>query len=523
MTYAFNLLDEPWIPCVAMDGHVEELSLRDTLVQAHAWRELGGESPLVTASLYRLLLAVLHRVFGPADREAWHALWQAGRWDAVALDAYLSRWRHRFDLFGAGHPFYQDGAASKPVNPVGSLLHELSKNDTFYDHRTNEGVALSPAEAARHLVTAQAYGRWMTKGPYGQLPFGTCARGITFLARGQTLFQDLALNLIRYPTREDVVPCEASDAPCWEMDDAFQPTRSRPLGYLDHLTWLSRRIRLIPEDSAGGVIIRTAVIAPGLRMSDDLRSPMMQHRSRNKRGWKGWLAFSEDRALWRDSAPIFRLPPAEGGASSEHDTCAPAVVEWLASLVEDGHLDVSDTHRLAAYGMAGDLNQYRVHFFRSEHLPLPLALLKDQRLVTHLEESLAVAEAVRGQLWGALSALAAQVLFHKEGAALSQNERQERDRVLRAWAGERRYWAALEPAFWVLMDTLPQDVAAARRAWATSLRAAAWDALQAVIAGLPEDASSLKAAVLAGGQLGAGLTKALANYESITVERSDAA
>ncbi|MBC7235520.1 MAG: type I-E CRISPR-associated protein Cse1/CasA, partial [Chloroflexi bacterium] len=172
MPYSFNLVDEKWIPCVAFDGSVEELSLRDALVQAHLYRELGGESPLVTVALYRLLLAVLHRVFGPKDRDAWRELWLSKRWDSAALDAYLTRWQHRFDLFDEQRPFFQADHPTILPNPIGNLLHELCKNDTFYDHRTLDGVELNPAEATRHLLTAQAFGRWMTKGPYGQLPFG---------------------------------------------------------------------------------------------------------------------------------------------------------------------------------------------------------------------------------------------------------------------------------------------------------------------------------------------------------------
>lgn len=65
MTISFNLIDEPWIPCIRLDGKPDELSLRAVFAQAHQLREIRGDSPLETASLHRLLLAVLHRVFGP--------------------------------------------------------------------------------------------------------------------------------------------------------------------------------------------------------------------------------------------------------------------------------------------------------------------------------------------------------------------------------------------------------------------------------------------------------------------------
>jgi len=105
MTASFDLISEPWVPCVGRDGQAVELGLQDVLVRAHELRELGGESPLVTAALHRLLLVVLHRVFGSADYDAWYALWQAGRFDPTVLDAYFAQWRERFDLFHPARPF----------------------------------------------------------------------------------------------------------------------------------------------------------------------------------------------------------------------------------------------------------------------------------------------------------------------------------------------------------------------------------------------------------------------------------
>jgi len=425
------------------------------------------------------------------------------------MEAYLAKWRHRFDLFDAERPFYQADHPTIQPNPVGDLLHELCKADTFFDHRTGDGIVLSPPEAARHLVAAQAFGRWMLKGVYGQLPFGTCARGIIFFAKGATLFEDLALNLIRYPTRGDVMPCvEGSDVPSWEMDDPFEPKRTLPFGYLDYLTWLSRRVLLVPAQQDGRVFVRFAKIAPGLRMTDDMRNPAMQHKNRKKRGWKSWLAFSEDRALWRDSATILQLPPSQGHEGE--DLCPPAVLEWLATLVSNGELNVNQSRRLAGMGMAGDLNQYRVHFYRREELPLPLDYLKDQKgrnLVYHLDQAITLAENAWHQLWGALSSLAVEVLFHKEAQALSEAERDQRNAMLTSWGAERHYWAALELPFYTFIQDLPAHTQPARATWAGVVRRAVWQALEGAIAGLGEDPPALKAAVSARGQLGAGLHK----------------
>ena len=51
MTYSFNLIDQPWIPCTMPDGSHTELSLQDTLLQAHEIREIFDQSPLVTVRI----------------------------------------------------------------------------------------------------------------------------------------------------------------------------------------------------------------------------------------------------------------------------------------------------------------------------------------------------------------------------------------------------------------------------------------------------------------------------------------
>ena len=162
MTATYDLRTQPWIPCMRNDGAVVTLGLQTALAEAHTLRELGGESPLVTAALYRLLLAVLHRVYdGPADPDAWGAIWDARQFDAARLDAYFDRWGERFDLFHPERPFYQ--AADERVKPKSLsdfIFHAASGNNaTLFDHHTDEGgLVLMPSEAARMMLAAQTFG-----------------------------------------------------------------------------------------------------------------------------------------------------------------------------------------------------------------------------------------------------------------------------------------------------------------------------------------------------------------------------
>ena len=65
----FNLLEEPWIRVLRPDCRVEEVSLRQVLLQAQAYSDLAGELPTQDVAVLRLLLAVLHGVFGRVNAQ----------------------------------------------------------------------------------------------------------------------------------------------------------------------------------------------------------------------------------------------------------------------------------------------------------------------------------------------------------------------------------------------------------------------------------------------------------------------
>lgn len=499
MTASFDLISQPWIPCVGQDGFPAELGLRDALVGAHDLHELGGESPLVTAALHRLLLVVLHRVFGPEGYDAWYGLWQAGRFDPATLDAYFAQWRERFDLFHPVRPFYQ--AADERVKPksLTSLVHDVASgnNATLFDHHTDEGgLTLRPAQAARFLLVAQAFGLAGLSGLPQKFTDGPCARGIIFLVQGDTLFETLLLNLLRYD-EEHPLPRRPDDRPAWEMTDPFQDDRSTPRGYLDYLTWQNRRILLLPEATDDGVVIRQMTLAPGLRLGEGIADPMKPYRRDEKRGLLP-LRFNEDRALWRDSATLLQLDAPE--------SYAPRAFVWLGALVGEGYLP-RGTRRTLALGMAND--QAKVEFYRTEHLPLPLAYLRDQQLVNSLRaDVLGVAEDVARQLWGAARTMATFVLAPQaDSETAHQPIRDDMDRVMAPWGIERRYWSRLEVPFRLALEGLPERREETLAIWQQTLRHIAWGTFDGVTEDVETDPRALKAVVRGREQLAAGLVK----------------
>ena len=274
----FDLRDAPWLPVVWADGREEELGLRDALLHAHELRELRDASPLVTAAAHRLLIAVVHRAYAtggrvaaPANKEEWGVMWTRGAFDAAPLVAYLDgdRCRDRFDLFHPTRPFYQSATLVDPdlEKPASNLVLELTTaGPTLFDHTTDETtVQFTPAQAARALIARQAFavgGRiTFEKGQseHGSADAAPLFKGAVLLVRGNALFETLMLNLHQY-SRDSGVPfagMKPDDCPAWERDDATKTGDRQIAGYLDLLTWQSRRIRLIPTlDSDGGVMVQ---------------------------------------------------------------------------------------------------------------------------------------------------------------------------------------------------------------------------------------------------------------------------
>ncbi len=497
MRLSFNLIDEPWIPCLRADSTLVELGLREAILRAHEVREIVAENPLATGALYRLLLALLHRVYGPADEDAWLALWQASRWEAGPLDAYLGHWHDRFDLFDPQRPFLQRADPRVRPRPVTVLLPEAASgnNPTLFDH-TVEGdpVSLTPAQAARALLAALAFGLAGLSGLPAKFTDAPCARGALFVAEGDTLFETLCLNLARYPRPEDA----PEDRPSWEVDDPSQPRRDRPLGRLDLYTWPNRNILLLPEGGGPGAVVRQATMAPNLPLHPDVLDPMKCFRVDPKRGHLP-LRFTEERALWRDVTVLL---------ATTESSRPPLAAGWLRGLVDWGYLPRQRRLRFVGIGMAND--QAKVNFIRTERLPLPLEYLAEKALVDAVEECLQLAEEVARQLWGAAQTLARVLLSPGNGGADGREPRREDVAPLTGqWAVERHYWSRLELPFRELLVALPADLTGSRLAWRETLRTCAREALEAVCRSLEQDPRRMKAVVRARDQLTAGLARVL--------------
>lgn len=387
--FSFNLIDENWIPCIRADGRFATLTLRQIFAEAHNLYDVAGDTPLQTAALYRLLIAILLRVYQPTapDFETWQGMWRSPTWDIDRLNAYLDNWRHRFDLFDKERPFYQSDSDDSRVRPkpITSIKYGNGfLHNPLFDH-DNEAVEqpLTAAEAARNLITVQTFG--LGGGHKGMFTDAPWSKGILFFVQGNTLKETLFLNLLPYPDESRVgigVVDTPQDAPAWEQEDPFALKGGFPLGYLDYLTWQNRRILLFPEWRAGQLMVAQWQVGGGLSLDSTVADPLKFYFKHEKEGLQV-RQFDESRGLWPNSYALFA--PMDVGFNWY--SVPPAAFTHLKLLINEMELlEPYTIYRCKALGQGK--NQAKVEYLREEQFPFPLRYLIDEALRDQLRNAL---------------------------------------------------------------------------------------------------------------------------------------
>jgi len=504
MTLNFNLVDEPWIPCIFPDGSKAHLGLLDVLGRAHEIKEIYDPSPLVVMALHRLLLTILHRNFLVSNPGDWKIIWQQGCWDVQILSGYFDRWRHRFNLFDRVRPFYQVHQMAEVREPlsVQKLVEEAASgnNPTLFDHSCkNAPTPVTAGFAARYVVTYQSFALGGGVSQPENFTHAPLVRGYSVLVLGDNLFETLAFNILVY-TRERPVPGKGKDdLPIWEQEPQPQPTKGpiKPKGYLDYLTWQSRRICLLPDPRTGQVI--DCQILQNRRLADDFcEDPFMAYNRDEKRGIFP-RKIDQDKALWRDCQALLEMPEASSAF------LRPEIFNWIARL---RNFQAIDPNRVLFFAVAGlGADRAKVFLWRHERLPLPLAYLEDKDLLSKLQGAIVLAEDVAWILRRFLQNVARLLVSLGEGNSMgpdSKAVRQAADNLLKNWAPARLYFSQLETPFRRLMLALPGDQADDGEGgidyggnelpkWKKVLRQAAKGAFMIVTSGLGGEVRILKA------------------------------
>lgn len=475
----FNLVDEPWIRCIDYGGARRTLSLCDTLLQAHELREISDRPP-VTAALTRLLAALAHRVLeGPATPEAWGDAWDRGRFDPAAVIGYFGSWRPYFDLFDAELPFFQSRLDRAKLLPPAALDPALATghNPTLFDHSTTAKAAPIPAaEAARLLVALQAFAAGgLVSGEAGGRTSAAAAPvsgSWVFIATGPTLFHTLLLNTPVYdPDAEKPFAPMGVDRPVWERKTVIEQCERPPAGWLDLLTYPSRRVWLLPDPSAPAWPAVTGVAItdgnrPGTGWEPRGRDIALAFKATKAKGWSPLRPF-EGRDLWRDADVLFVGHSAEAAK--------PPVLEHVAAMLDRGLIDVDLPLGLDACALATDKAKYL--FWRQQRLSARAGILRSDAAADLIAGALAAAHNVAAEMRAGVALLAGP-----QGGANLDSKARER---LQLWMDHAmgEFWAPLAVGFAALLNDLA-DERSALSGWSACLVdavARAWDSWESTV------------------------------------------
>lgn len=407
----FNLLDEPWIPCVLMDGGVRELSMRDVLGGAVNIRSISGDLPQQTVPLERLLLAMLYCAYCDPEagrgqmRDEWCRIWNRASFDADVLEDYMDEFHDRFYLLDPEHPFYQvPGLAyggKKEYDPISEMIADVPKPDKFLFSMRSAGSleSIDFAQAARWLVFLQAYdtagiktpvigNTHVNKGkvyaPKGMAGTGWLGAAGPVAVEGDSLFRTLMLNWCLYDTKNNTVKMfgNADDMAPWEFDESPGPditVRASFTGPVNTLTFQSRRLRLIPNEDGDRIIgivnCYGDVIAP--YNTDECEKMTAWRHSVPQQKKLGLSApplmpvtHDASKALWRGLAPMV--------AVGESDL-RPGVIRWVEELQREDCLNgdhLLSTFSIHAQGMTYGTQSSVYETGIDDVLQLPLAFAR---------------------------------------------------------------------------------------------------------------------------------------------------
>ncbi len=235
-SFSFNLLDEPWIPCLNNDGKLRRIGVREALTQAGTIRQIAASNPMDRLAILRFLLALLYWCKGNPPTEA----------ESAPDDSFPTEWfakldqnRDCFNLLGEGRRFYQYRGKREMPLTANYLVHEIptGTNLWHFRHATDGVDGLCPACCALGLLRLPLFA---TSGGSGKPPGINMKPPLYVIPVGDSLAKTLRLSWCSAPSL---------GTPAWEKPDISLPkTGEVPL--LTGLSWLPRRVWLgNPEES----------------------------------------------------------------------------------------------------------------------------------------------------------------------------------------------------------------------------------------------------------------------------------
>lgn len=449
----FNLIDEHWIPVKLLDGTRDELGIRDTLLRAHEIATIEDPSPLVVASMYRFLLAVLYRALeGPTDIDQAKTLFKDGL-PGEKIATYLNAWRDRFWLFHEKYPFAQNPNIPKDeIEPWTKLTAEYNatSNKVLFDHtNTKKPGVKEPRECARWLLSTMTFS---ISGGRGYYP-SPSPNAMMCIPLGKNLYETFCYCLVPYPNRHVML----EDSALWERDPQALPLatpKQMAAGYADLFTWQPRMI-LLEELPLGGVAAMRFVAGKGFENPSKNPDPMQAYKADTTYG-KLPVRFRDDRGTWRDFDSL--LP--------DNSDLAPLTIQHAIHLA--GKKVEKLPKSVLVLGLKYEPPSANVDLWRMERFALPGALAGDRFIRAEIRKLLSDAEDSQKSLWDACSSFARDLLSRGARTPVKEDVR----KFVKQMPSIPWYWSALESRFHDILSeyTLDRDPDDIRSQWLKSVR-----------------------------------------------------
>ncbi len=436
-----NLVSDPWISVLMVDGKHRAISLREAFDDADRIADLAL-NPCQRIAVMRLLICVTQAALdGPAHDSDWSAC--RSRLRDAAL-GYLDHWRYRFELFGPG-AFLQVEKLTTEANALADKLDltaACGNNPTLFDHAAApSGRVPSPAKLAMDLLVFQVYspggliGQVMWDGEETQKSseLAPALEGsmLHTIIRGATLADTIHFNLLA----KDQVGIWGN--PTWTLDRFLRKEMQKNARtYLGRLVPACRAVNCTPESA--GITLANAITCPKLPEGREPTGTVIMRR-RGAEEACGYVAVSLAKHPWRELGAILALSQADlqGGA---------------LALSRIRLLPVTDFD-IWTGGLAA--NKSKLLDMAEWSFRLPHALL-DTTCLKQYQKGVELANMGRATLWGAVS---------------SYGETLKNSAPPTAFA-ETLYWSSLDRDCQVLATTAAGPAASLDNTWLPCVRTA---------------------------------------------------
>ncbi len=382
----FNLLDEPWIRALDINGVSSRYSLKGIFENAHNIRELSGELPTQDFAIMRLLISIVHAVYQDHDMNGdmctiedsddacahWGKIWSKGVFDMGHIGAYLESYRDRFYLFHPTRPFFQAPIKTGSSYSTSKLNGETSESENkprlFSPMSGPSKKVMTYDEAARWLLQLSMFDDTSSKVKTRSISIqvGWLGRIGPVYIRGRNLFQTILFNSVFASNNGDVFP---PGVPTWEPEVAIADDRIEipvPTSQVELLTHQSRRILLLREN---GAVVGYRVMGGDIFSGGNMLIEQMTAWIQTKDGEYRPHCHNHARSMWRDFQALI--------ACSYRDSVSrrPGVVDWFDRLVEVGILD-EEYLIMQIVGVTYDSNRSSITHYIADHLSLNADLLR---------------------------------------------------------------------------------------------------------------------------------------------------